>query len=118
MIFYGSSSRLTRAEEAGYDPHPDDKLPPAAHLMPAPGVDVLGVFAAEVEAARHLNLCQPCADNSRCDTCGDRMCAEMGPEPRACGVTCCDCPCDCTGCREKRDDLRADLLRQLEKDAN
>lgn len=52
MIFYGPAFPKARADERGYDGNPDDLLPPAAHLMPAPGVDVLAVFAAEVEAAR------------------------------------------------------------------
>lgn len=48
------------AEMRGFDPHPDDMLPPAAHLMPAPGVDPLTAFAAQVRAVRyvgHLTRC-------------------------------------------------------------
>lgn len=111
-------TRRDVAEAAGFDPHPDDLLPPAAHLMAAPGVEPLSAFAACVEAARHVNTCQPCADTLRCDVCHDRMCDEFGPEPRACGTTCGDCPCDCTGCIDARNDLRAELQRQLEKDAD
>lgn len=65
MIFYGSSSRLTRAEEAGYDPHVDDLLPPAAHLMPAPGVDVWAVFDAEVAAAREAAAWPICDEHEQ-----------------------------------------------------
>lgn len=54
---------------------------------------------------------------SRCDTCDDRMCAIWGPEPRACGVTCCDCPCDCSRCLEARDDMRAELRYQIERES-
>jgi len=45
-------SRLDAAHAAGYDPHPDDLRPPALHLQSPPGIDVLAVFAAEVEAVR------------------------------------------------------------------
>lgn len=44
--------KLDDAIDRGFDPHPDDMLPPAAHLVAGEGVDVLAVFAAEVEAAR------------------------------------------------------------------
>lgn len=46
------TSRRDRALMAGFDPHPDDMLPPAAHLMASEGVDLLAAFAAEVDAAR------------------------------------------------------------------
>lgn len=48
-------SKLDRAISAGYDPHPDDLLPPAAHLAEPDGewsLDPLRAFAAEVEAVR------------------------------------------------------------------
>lgn len=48
-------SRRDLAEMRGFAPHPDDLLPPAAHLMPAPGVDVWAAFTAEVEAMRASN---------------------------------------------------------------
>lgn len=67
---------------------------------------------------RYLDVCQPCADNARCETCDERMCAEYGPEPRACGTTCAACRCDCTPCRDARDDLRAELLSQFEREAS
>lgn len=48
----GQTSRRGRALMGSFDPHPDDMLPPAQHLMPGEGVDVLAAFAAEVDAAR------------------------------------------------------------------
>lgn len=54
----------------------------------------------------------------RCDECDERMCSLDGPEPRACGTTCADCECSCTACWDARIDLRAELERQLEKDAD
>lgn len=62
--------------------------------------------------------CEPCADQSRCDTCSERMCEVYGPEPRACSVTCADCPCDCTACLQQRQDMRADLIDQMEREAH
>lgn len=47
-----------------------------------------------------------------CDRCGERMTC-TGPEPRACGTTCADCPCDCTSCLQVRHELRADLERRI-----
>lgn len=52
----------------------------------------------------------------RCDTCDERMTC-LGPEPRACGVTCADCPCSCTSCLLQRQDMREDLLNRLERDS-
>lgn len=51
----------------------------------------------------------------RCDTCDERM-ACVGPEPRACGTACVDCPCDCATCFQVREELRAELVRQIEKE--
>lgn len=48
-------SRRDRALMSSFDPHPDDVAEPAAHLMAAPGVDVLAAFTAEVEAMRAAN---------------------------------------------------------------
>ena len=47
-------SRIRRDEAitAGFDPHRDDFLEPAAHLRPGEGVDVMTVWAAEVKAIR------------------------------------------------------------------
>jgi hypothetical protein len=72
-----------------------------------------------IEAARHLreDVCHvPSCGTVHCGTCGERlMCT--GPEPRACGVTCVDCPCSCGKCIEAREDMRADLLHQLERES-
>lgn len=107
-------SKLDLAISAGFDPGEDYNQPAPAHLRPPAGVDALAVFAAQVEAARaHLDCGVEDCGNRRCDTCGDRM-ACTGPEPRACGVSCCDCPCDCTACLQARDDMRADLLHRIE----
>lgn len=50
----------------------------------------------------------------RCDTCAERM-ACTGPEPRACGVTCADCPCSCSPCAEaaldREDERRYEMAR-------
>lgn len=54
----------------------------------------------------------------RCDRCDERMCAIDGPEPRACGVTCADCSCDCQKCTAAREDMRAELRRQIEREAS
>ena len=53
---------------------------------------------------------------TRCWTCDDRMCAIDGPEPRACGVTCVECRCDCTACQRTKDDLHAEVVRMIERD--
>lgn len=53
---------------------------------------------------------------ARCDSCNERMTC-LGPEPRACGVTCGDCPCSCTACLDQRADMREELINQLERDA-
>lgn len=45
-------SRLDDAISRGFDPSPEDLLPPPAHLVFPVGVDPLTAFAAEVEAAR------------------------------------------------------------------
>jgi hypothetical protein len=46
------TSRLDDALDRGFVPHPDDLLPPPAHLQVPPGVDILAAFAAEVDAVR------------------------------------------------------------------
>lgn len=55
-----------------------------------------------------------CGD--RCHRCNERMCAVDGPEPRACVTTCVDCPCDCPTCFKVREEMRADLMHQIEKE--
>ena len=109
-------SKLDRAITAGFEPGEDYDQPPAAWIeadFQASGYATKAEwFAAGVE---HSRLC---GDHStRCDTCGERLCAIDGPEPRACGVTCADCPCDCTACQLAREDLRAELLHQIERDS-
>lgn len=54
---------------------------------------------------------------TRCDRCDERMCAIDGPEPRACGVTCADCPCSCLACLEAQAELRAEVAEQIERDS-
>lgn len=54
---------------------------------------------------------------TRCSDCDERMCAIDGPAPRACYVTCDQCPCSCQPCLLVREDLRADLVHQLEREA-
>lgn len=53
----------------------------------------------------------------RCDRCNERMCETCGPEPRACGVTCADCPCDCQACLDRRQDERDELLATMAREA-
>lgn len=69
MRFRGSSdnypSARTLAEARGYDPNPDDILPPALILMAAPGVDVLTAFAAEVAAAREAAAWPICDEHEQ-----------------------------------------------------
>lgn len=69
-----------------------------------------------VVAAKHRrdpeNVDDRCG--TRCWTCDERMCALDGPEPRACGVTCTTCACDCTACLRARDELRADLQHRIQ----
>lgn len=56
--YYGTESRLSRALEAGYDPLPEDRLPPPLHQQTPPGVDALAEFAAEVQATPYA--CNDC----------------------------------------------------------
>lgn len=63
--------------------------------------------------------CDSCVDHDetcgeRCDRCQERTCSLFGPEPRACGVTCADCPCDCAACTAAREDARNDLLHRIQ----
>lgn len=61
--------------------------------------------------------CEYCAEGIRCSVCDERMCETYGPDPRACSATCCDCPCDCPSCLAAREDLRAELARQIERES-
>lgn len=74
-------------EMRGFDPHPEDMLPPAAHLLPGEGVtDLLGALDAAVKAARHANACEDCG--TRCSAyCDERLCSTNGP---AVGARCGD----------------------------
>lgn len=53
----------------------------------------------------------------RCSECEERMTC-LGPEPRACGMTCADCPCDCQACLDRRQDERDELLATLAREAS
>jgi hypothetical protein len=100
---------LDRAINAGFDPGGDyGSQPVAAPGTPLPLSVVRWNHQGSVEG------CEACG--VRCDTCDDRMCEQWGPEPRACGTTCVDCPCDCTTCRHVREDMRADLMHQIAKE--
>ena len=67
------------------------------------------------ETVRHLRCGVEDCGNRRCWDCGERMTC-LGPEPRACGVTCVACSCSCTACLQVREELRADLLHQIERE--
>ncbi len=67
IVIHGPAFPRARAEERGHDPHPDDAQPPAAHLMPAPGVDVQAVFAQQVRALRFVGALTRCA-HPHCNT--------------------------------------------------
>jgi hypothetical protein len=70
-----------------------------------------------IAEAKHLRECDtPSCGDIRCQDCDERMTC-TGPEPRACGVTCEDCPCDCTACLRVREDMRDELLGLLEREA-
>lgn len=63
------------------------------------------------------DVCDPCTDGARCDSCGERMCDLNGPEPRVCGTTCRDCDCDCRACQDAESDRRADLLHKIGRES-
>lgn len=71
-----------------------------------------------IDQARHLREGDDERCGIRCEDCGDRMCAIDGPEPRACGLTCDRCACDCTACLRAREDMRDELLNLLEREAH
>lgn len=112
-------SRLTIAEEAGFDPQPGDGEQPAmtdAEYEALPADNPTKVRMARWTHQGSPVGCERCG--TRCDVCDDRMCERWGPEPRACGTTCDECPCDCTACLDRRADERAELLRQIEKESS
>lgn len=69
-----------------------------------------------VEQARHLRCGVEDCGEVRCWDCDERMSCQ-GPEPRACGTTCCDCRCECTACLRAREDMRDELLNLLERES-
>ena len=99
---------------AGFDP---DTV--RADRYPGPPLDEAwqGALDGAIAEVKHMRCGVEDCGNRRCDTCGDRMVC-TGPEPRACGTTCVDCPCDCTACQHVREDMRAELLRKIEKEAS
>lgn len=106
---------LAEALDRGYDPH----APTHHHVTPEPLSDewqaALDGSAMNAEHRRDDDLNDPSC-GERCDSCDDRMCAVYGPEPRACGTTCCDCPCDCTSCVRVRHEMRAEVMAQIQKE--
>lgn len=114
------TSKLDEAIDRGFDPGERDH-PPAAHLDLAaddPWAIALSVSVEEAQRLRggHEDCGVVDCGEVRCSTCDERMTC-LGPEPRACGTTCGDCPCDCSGCLLVREDMRADLLQQLERES-
>lgn len=68
-----------------------------------------------LEIVKHLRCGVEDCGERRCDTCDERMTC-TGPEPRACGATCVDCPCSCDTCLMVREEYRAELMHQIEKE--
>lgn len=65
----------------------------------------------------HAPACDiPECGDRRCIDCTERMTCH-GPEPRACGDICVDCPCDCQTCAHVRADLRAELMAQIARES-
>lgn len=109
-------SRFDAAIDRGYEPSPDLWQPPRTDVDLG---DWQEPFDASVRAFAHVRDNEGEDDRCgvRCDDCGDRMCAIDGPEPRTCGTTCVDCPCDCTTCVRAAQDIRADVMRKIEKES-
>lgn len=105
---------LDDAQARGFDPKTveHDRVP----------VEVTAQMRAMVGAAlmnmRHRRQDDLMDDHcgERCLSCNDRMCAVYGPEPRACGTTCVDCPCSCDTCLMVREEYRAELMHQIQKE--
>jgi hypothetical protein len=113
----GSYSKRDAAETAGFDPADDRGSQPAYttaewDALPLSHPSKLRVTRWVHQGSR--DGCELCGE--RCDRCGDRMCSQWGPEPRACGVTCVDCGCDCPTCFMAREEMRADLLHRIERE--
>lgn len=107
---------IDEARDRGFDPES------VTHdrVTPEPLDDVWQkALDASIAAAHERRYDCEVADcgEVRCDSCSERMTC-LGPEPRICGTTCADCPCDCSGCLSVRQDLRDELLRQLEREAD
>src|SRR5690349_6276377 len=102
---------LDAALDRGWDP----KAAEHDRVTPEPlGEDWQTWLDRSVVAAKHrreLDGDDRCG--TRCDRCDDRTCQIDGPELRACGVTCVDCPCSCTACERQREDMRADLQHRV-----
>lgn len=87
------------------------------HATPEPLDDVWqAALDGAIDQARHLRCGVEDCGNRFCDDCGERMTC-TGPEPRACGVTCCDCGCECTACLRAREDMRDELINLLERES-
>lgn len=112
---YPLPERPANLEEAlarGYDPH----APTFDHVPPEPLSDEwIAMLDAAIEQAKHLRCDVVDCGNRRCDSCDERMTC-VGPAPRACGVTCWDCPCDCTSCLQVQQEMRAELVAQIAKE--
>ena len=68
-----------------------------------------------LEIVRHMRCGVEDCGEIRCDTCRERMTC-TGPEPRACGTTCGDCPCPCVSCAEAAQDYQDDRAYQIARD--
>lgn len=103
-------SKLDDAIDRGFDPGEDyGRQPVADPDAPLSPRIVRWVHQGSPEG------CQDCGE--RCDTCDDRMCSHWGPEPRACGTTCGDCPCSCTSCAEAAQDRQDDRAYEIARDS-
>lgn len=110
-------SRRTLAEDAGFDPQPGDGEQPAMTDAEYEALPVDHPMKARLARWAHQGSIEGCTQcGERCDRCDDRMCSQWGPEPRACGTTCADCPCSCTACLDARADRAADTLRHIERE--
>lgn len=111
-------SKLDDAISRGFDPHEDQGGQPV--MAPGEWDALPSDHPSKRQMARWTHQgsatgCEHCGE--RCSDCQDRMCSQWGPEPRACSTVCVECRCDCQKCTEAREDTRADLLHQIERDA-
>lgn len=108
-------SKRDLAESAGFDPGEDHGGQPV--MAPGEWDALPSDHPRKKRMARwtHQRSVEGCANcGERCDACGDRMCAQWGPEPRACSTVCVECRCDCETCTHVREDMRADLLHRIQ----